>query len=574
MGLALSTVLLTGVVAQAQEPFPPEYQRDDEIFFQVTSYEGCHHLDSNPACFQSCARVVLKGSATRVVGRGFHIGQDVDALGALVDPARYVADGIVNEYATLRFQLWNGSGYSTGSYPKQHVTSVKVNGTLLNEVFPVAYGRGSPTETRVKLRVPISLLRFAVRVPGAKPVPQENTIEFLTLVGDENEYVSNECGDHDGYFFGLEKTRAGQPEWEHGRALVTFDAAAPVVMVHGIDSDRNWFTNRGFAAAFDEVRAPYLRAPQRARPSGEKYKTAKGKPGSFSDGPIEGPIQLRLVQEIEWAADEFGVDRVHLVAHSKGGLWSRAAIQRLAERATSEQKVGIYSLTTLDTPHLGSALADFSDYSTNQLKYSGPRLQGILSLWAGDNPYIKDTPSLWFYLLMGQANWNESIPDLRPSEVAGFNAGNALPDNFTVKGRTNRVKYNMLGADANLNGDRDPEAPELGMIYLDEMEGWGAKGLACPILYRGLQLYGSLSWNPDTGALTNVLHLQPPFPGNDFAVSVPSQFFQDPGQTAASKRFAFFRSSPAQPMKKNHTTIGDEDIGELVRGLCRWEFQQ
>jgi len=54
--------------------------------------------------------------------------------------------------------------------------------------------------------------------------------------------------------------------------------------------------------------------------------------------------------------DEYGVRRVHLVAHSDGGLWSRSAISQDAPYAG----VTILSLTTLGTPHTGSFVADLA----------------------------------------------------------------------------------------------------------------------------------------------------------------------------------------------------------------------
>ena len=54
--------------------------------------------------------------------------------------------------------------------------------------------------------------------------------------------------------------------------------------------------------------------------------------------------------------DEYGVRRVHLVAHSDGGLWSRSAISQDAPFAG----VTILSLTTLGTPHTGSFVADLA----------------------------------------------------------------------------------------------------------------------------------------------------------------------------------------------------------------------
>lgn len=54
--------------------------------------------------------------------------------------------------------------------------------------------------------------------------------------------------------------------------------------------------------------------------------------------------------------DNYGVQRVQLVGHSDGGLWSRSAITQDGAYAG----VSILSLTTLGTPHTGSFIADLA----------------------------------------------------------------------------------------------------------------------------------------------------------------------------------------------------------------------
>jgi hypothetical protein len=54
--------------------------------------------------------------------------------------------------------------------------------------------------------------------------------------------------------------------------------------------------------------------------------------------------------------DNYGVQRVELVGHSDGGLWSRSAITQDGAYAG----VSVLSLTTLGTPHTGSFIADLA----------------------------------------------------------------------------------------------------------------------------------------------------------------------------------------------------------------------
>lgn len=54
--------------------------------------------------------------------------------------------------------------------------------------------------------------------------------------------------------------------------------------------------------------------------------------------------------------DNYGVQRIELVGHSDGGLWSRSAISQDGAYAG----ISILSLTTLGTPHTGSFIADLA----------------------------------------------------------------------------------------------------------------------------------------------------------------------------------------------------------------------
>jgi pimeloyl-ACP methyl ester carboxylesterase len=93
--------------------------------------------------------------------------------------------------------------------------------------------------------------------------------------------------------------------------------------------------------------------------------------GGFSDPPDVLPVELtvnaagpidtageRLAAFLTFLAEREGLSRVHLVAHSMGGLFSRAAIRVLREQGSTLQ---IASLVTLGTPWNGSYAADHAN---------------------------------------------------------------------------------------------------------------------------------------------------------------------------------------------------------------------
>jgi hypothetical protein len=72
---------------------------------------------------------------------------------------------------------------------------------------------------------------------------------------------------------------------------------------------------------------------------------------SGGDGDANG---ARLVEFLKFLQANYGVTKVQLVAHSDGGIWSRAAITQSVGAGGPD----IISLTTLGTPHTGAWSAD------------------------------------------------------------------------------------------------------------------------------------------------------------------------------------------------------------------------
>jgi triacylglycerol lipase len=83
-------------------------------------------------------------------------------------------------------------------------------------------------------------------------------------------------------------------------------------------------------------------------------------------GPIAG-VPDRAAQLARFIRDAFPKDKVHLIAHSMGGLDCRYAISKLGLDAH------VHSLTTIGTPHLGSAFADWGIHRLE--RYVKPVLQ-------------------------------------------------------------------------------------------------------------------------------------------------------------------------------------------------------
>lgn len=114
-----------------------------------------------------------------------------------------------------------------------------------------------------------------------------------------------------------------------------------------------------------------------------------------------------LARFINWLHKEKGVTEVDFVAHSMGGLFSRAAIRVLA---TTDSPVKIRSLTTLGTPWQGSYLSDYANDLIQLSECKGDKFcEGavtkfkgrVVELMSGNGREVNKA------FLMGQTGWNQ-----------------------------------------------------------------------------------------------------------------------------------------------------------------------
>lgn len=131
--------------------------------------------------------------------------------------------------------------------------------------------------------------------------------------------------------------------------------SAPVVLVHGVAGfDRLIPGRRPSPESFPGVRA-YLEA------AGNRVLTPRVSPTAA--------IATRAAELRSFVRRELGGQPFHLIGHSLGGLDSRYMISRLGMHAQ------VLSLTTVGTPHRGTA---FADWGVRRLsKFFGPILRAL-----------------------------------------------------------------------------------------------------------------------------------------------------------------------------------------------------
>ena len=165
---------------------------------------------------------------------------------------------------------------------------------------------------------------------------------------------------------------------------------APIVLVHGL-------------LGFDRVRVgPFTLL--RYFPGIEDALTAAGHPVLVPNLPKTRGVAHRAEQLRQFISDTFPNDRVHLIAHSMGGLDARYMISRLGMHDR------VLSLTTSGTPHRGSA---FADWGARRLSRT---VKPLLRFWGVPTQAFDDLTT------ESCARLNEMAPDVpgvRYSSVAG-----------------------------------------------------------------------------------------------------------------------------------------------------------
>lgn len=288
---------------------------------------------------------------TRVVGPGD------PALGRLAAPGSrgmrvdrsFITNRVVSEFFVVRAVVNAQAGEGDSIHGS---VMLKLNGRGIGVfLFSHSYhGPQVPKYPKIQcLQVPIDVLHFGVRQYGAPSIPGENVVEVSPAIT---------------------KTGDGMPANAGISLTVEFDAMPPILLLHGWNSKpekfaasassrslhvdsfvKCWpqFSNippddleTGFAAVLLERRLPF------------DCQTQLNPVASITGGGDQ------LAREVSRVARQFGAHAVHVVAHSKGGLWTRGLLMtRGNDRlASARYPAVIASLTTINTPHLGSLVAD------------------------------------------------------------------------------------------------------------------------------------------------------------------------------------------------------------------------
>lgn len=277
---------------------------------------------------------------TRVVGR-------TDANGYLKDVDWLIAAGIVPPKVTLAIRAYDVDTTYSGTDVRPERNKIYVNGQYVGDLT----GRNDDWK-QTFIQVDVRKIRFAVPQcnEGGREQKPVNMSECTTApIPGHNEIRVDVDVDN------------SQKVWGIGVESVAlmFEAARPILLVHG---------RGGSKAGDDPCSVPNVGVGCEYwdKDDGEYYFGFRGRLNSAGfltlhmenfmgqGAPADhAKIIKRVVQQMR---TRYGVDRINIVAHSKGGLDSRAYISNFTHNPDND----VETLITLATPQFGSFMAAVS----------------------------------------------------------------------------------------------------------------------------------------------------------------------------------------------------------------------
>lgn len=281
-------------------PFTP-VDLDDTVFVVDDDFDldtGCTYASGGP--------LAIHLSISRYVGK-------VKGDGTLADSSSLVARGFISPTARLRLPVFDVDmfGDPDDASVAPEVDRVFFNGHELgtltgdNEIWKLN-----------EFTIPIEWIKFPpfAGAPGLSPIPADNVIRIE--IDEASGGVDNWCTSVD---------------WTE----LELAALAPIFLVHG-------------TAAQSDTWDPHF--TNFFHNSGVLWSNA-------IDLEPNGAIEtngIELADQLQGLATSFGARRCHVVAHSKGGLDTRAYLNSHYDSST----LRVMSVYTISTPHHGTIISD------------------------------------------------------------------------------------------------------------------------------------------------------------------------------------------------------------------------
>ncbi len=354
-------------------------------------------------------------------------------------------------------------------------------------------------------------------------------------------------------------------------AVLRVKLMSPIILIHGNNSNGGFFTRQGLTGSLTSNRLLWDNSI------------------NMQTSYIRNNA-AQLYTRIPQVAKNFGVDSVHLVAHSKGGLDTRSYLATfynvytcdgvalsdidgnavLTNTCRTDSDCGVstrclrnaprvLTLITLDTPHNGSVLAD-----VGAARFHFVTTGAVLQF--PDYPLFTST-------LAGIAGVDKGLYELRTEECANFNADNTnqLPRD---------VRYRAIAGDADKDYNGRIDSGEYEELLLENRalrdHSFAARSIV-DVLYQILRKSPSITIEKQNkeicgseGCVTVpfVRVLATPYDGlplqNDTLVTMPSAYGVGsfPVHLAAQGRFPF-----EGPDAVNHSSVAGPKTSWVIKSL-------
>jgi pimeloyl-ACP methyl ester carboxylesterase len=424
--LCLQTPALAGRYGSA--PFDPSPEDDEHFVVDEAPGEldtGCTYRDGSPLTF--------KVKINRYVG-------PTNDNGTLKNIDQLIKQGVISEYAELKMPNYDVDS-SASINPETDLAYF--NGTPIGKLT----GVNNAWETN-SFKIPTKLIKF----PARRGSNGANGSEVSAPEPAENEIRIDIDTTYGGWCAAI--------DW----AQIQFKAMAPLLLIHGTGANPEaaWEVLPGVTNYLTGLGIPFEHNIQLG-PNDSIFAQRDRNGNIVGQGNAEA-----LVEHIRNNATSFGVQKVHLVGHSKGGLDSRGYLSRYLPPNVDR----VLSLHTLSTPHQGSVLANLS---------VAQRENAALATFVTDNQDVRNFLDADFFLtgitaITGFGPQRPALDNLRVEAMAAFNRTNTFPS---------RVKLYTYSADAdlddgcmNLNQQCEITAAEARPLIPNNAPDWAASFIA------------------------------------------------------------------------------------------------
>lgn len=451
--------------------------------------------------FRNEGQIEIEIPINRVVG-------EVDSSGKLISAQKLIQSGLLSPTASLEIPIYDVD------QPKE-IDEVWFNGIHQGNLMG-----GDGIWELNRFEIPIEQVKFPQRHHLGAPQPAINTIII------QIDTMS------------IEPTWCTSVDW----AALSFKTMSPIVLIQDAYLDEDFFSRYGFTNLLQQKRLLFDNSVNMA------VNTIK------DNG-------MTLNSYINQLIESFGVDSIHLIAHSQSGLDAREYLANYQHQ--HNEKLTVLSYTSLGTPHNGSVLADIVMHRAMVIE--------------NDRHQFQDSPA-FIETAIQVSGLNKQIPDLTTSATALFNFINIprLPSNSIINTAA-------ADADSNNNGQIDRDQPDeyfelreenQPLENIDNQTVMGVRGhqhsrFVVDVPYQLLRhtTQAKISYKYQLSApnqsrhwLATLVDIPNPVPlKNDVWVTFPSAQGQD-----AITHYTTHTASFTGGSSKNHASIADTDVAKTV----------